>query len=155
MKAGLWENSVQMKSGGGQAEAAMAEAQRQMASLPPEQRQMMQDMMAKRGVGLGAKPNTVRVCVSEAAAARGEMPASDGRCHQSITQRSATGMSFSFNCPGNPPGSGEGEYRFDGPGAYSGKMVMNTVVDGKPQRMEMMQSGRWISADCGALAPRP
>lgn len=155
MKAGLWENSVQMKSAGGQAEAAMAQMQSQMASLPPDQRKMMQDMLAKQGVGIGAKPHTVQICVSEAAAARGEMPASDGKCQQTITQRSAAGMSFSFSCPGNPPTSGEGEYRFDGPGAYSGKMVMNTLVKGKPERMEMMQSGRWISADCGTLKPRP
>jgi hypothetical protein len=155
MKPGLWENSVQMRSGNGQMEAAMAQMQSQMASLPPDQRKMMQDMMAKQGVGVGAQPNTVRVCVSPEAAARGEMPASDGKCQQTITQRSATGMKFSFNCPGNPPTRGEGEYRFDGPGAYSGKMVMNTLVDGKPERLEMMQSGRWLGADCGALKPRP
>jgi hypothetical protein len=155
MNAGLWEHTVQMKTGSGQAEGAMAQVQAQMASLPPDQRKMMEDIMAKQGVGMGAKPNTVRVCVSQAAAARGEMPASDGKCQQTITERNASGMKFKFSCTGNPPTTGEGDYRFQGPGAYTGHMVMNTVVDGKPERMDMNQSGRWISADCGALKPRP
>jgi hypothetical protein len=45
MKPGLWEMSTQMK-GDGQMGAAMAEAQKELANMPPEQRKMMQDMMA-------------------------------------------------------------------------------------------------------------
>ncbi|MCB2028402.1 MAG: DUF3617 family protein, partial [Rhodoferax sp.] len=46
LQPGLWELTSTMHSGSGQMEKAMAEAQKQMAALPPEQRKMMQDMMA-------------------------------------------------------------------------------------------------------------
>jgi hypothetical protein len=35
------------------------------------------------------------------------------------------------------------------------KMVVDSTVQGKPQRMEMQQNGKWVSADCGTLKPRP
>ena len=54
LKPGLWEISNKMQSGSGEMEKAMAAAQKQMAAMPPEQRKMMQDMMAKQGVSLGA-----------------------------------------------------------------------------------------------------
>ena len=37
--------------------------------------------------------------------------------------------------------------------SYSSKSVMNTTVEGKPERMTMDQTGKWLSADCGALKP--
>ena len=91
LKPGLWEHSVQM-GGDAQMEAAMATAQAQMAKMPPEQRQQMQAMLAKNGVGLGAKPGAVRVCLSKEAAERGEPPQSDGRCQHETLQRSGSTM---------------------------------------------------------------
>ena len=43
VKPGLWEMTNKMQSGSGEMEKAMAEAQKAMADLPPEQRKMMQD----------------------------------------------------------------------------------------------------------------
>ena len=100
MKPRLWENeradAVWQRPDGG-CDGADAKPDGQ---LPPDQRKMMQDMMAKQGVGVGAQPeHGARLRQPAEAAARGEMPASDGKCQQTITQRSATGMKFSFNCP--------------------------------------------------------
>ena len=67
----------------------------------------------------------------------------------------ATGnvLRFKFACSGDPATSGEGEYTFTSDKAYSGRMTINTVAKGKPERMQMTQTGRWLSADCGSLAP--
>ena len=54
MKPGLWEISHQTRSASGDLGAKMAAAQEQMAKLPPDQRKMMEDMMAKQGVTMGA-----------------------------------------------------------------------------------------------------
>jgi hypothetical protein len=53
LKAGLWEVSSKMTSASGELEKATAEMQAQMASMPPEQRKMMDEMMAKQGVKMG------------------------------------------------------------------------------------------------------
>lgn len=152
LKPGLWEHSIQM-GGDAKMEAAMAKAQEQMAKMPPGQRQQMEAMMAKNGVGMGAKPGTVRVCLSKDAAERGEPPQSDGRCRHETLQRSGSTMKFRFTCKGEPPSSGEGEYTMSGPTRYTGRMVMNTVVQSQPRRMEMNQTGQWLAADCGGIKP--
>ncbi len=153
MKPGLWEHSFTMKSGSGQIEKAMADMQKQMAAMPPDQRKQMEQMMAQSGVGMGARANTVKVCISPEQAARLDIPQKDDQCKQEITQRSASMMKFKFSCAGQPPASGEGEVTFHSPAHYSSKSVVNTSVEGKPERMTMDQTGKWLSADCGSLKP--
>jgi hypothetical protein len=153
MKPGLWEHSFTMKSQSGQMEKGMAEMQKQMAAMPPEQRKMMEQMLAQSGVSMGAKANTVKVCISAEQAAHMEVPQKDGQCKQDITQRSGSTMKFKFSCAGQPPTSGEGEITFTSPTSYTSKSVVNTAVEGKPERMTMDQTGQWLSADCGALKP--
>lgn len=152
---GLWEQSMTMKTQSGQLEQGMAQMQKELAKLPPDQRKMMEQMMAGRGVGMApGQPTTVRVCISPEQAARDEMPQHDGRCKQTEVQRSGSTVKFKFSCTGQPPTSGEGEYTFESSKANSGRVVVDTVAAGKPERMEMQSRGRWLAADCGALKPR-
>lgn len=153
LKPGLWENTFTMKSTSGGMEKAMAEMQAQMAKMPPEQRKMMEQMMAKQGVGMGPKGNTVKFCMTPEDAARQELPAAEGKCQQKITRRSGNTLAMSFTCAGNPPSSGEGEYTVVSDTAYSGKSVVNTTANGKPERMDMTVNGKWLAADCGAIKP--
>ncbi|MDP1649334.1 MAG: DUF3617 domain-containing protein [Rubrivivax sp.] len=151
---GLWEQSVTMKSQSGRIEQGMAQMQQQMAKLPPDQRKMMEQMMAGKGVGMAAgQPNTVRICITPEQAARDEMPQHDGRCKQTAMERSGNKVRFKFSCAGDPPTSGEGEYTVESSKAHSGNVVINTAVQGQPERMEMQTRGRWIAADCGAVKP--
>ncbi len=151
---GLWEHQMTMK--GARMDAAMAQMQQQMAAMPPEQRKMMEDMMARQGVGMAAgKPNSVRVCITPEQAARDEMPQHDGRCKQQSMQRSGNVVRFKFVCTGEPPASGEGEFTLVSDKENKGRVTVNTTVKGQPERMEIEQAGKWISADCGAIKPRP
>lgn len=150
---GLWETTMSMKSGSGEMEAAMKQAQAQMASMPPEQRKMMEDMMARQGLGMGGKPNVVRVCVTKERAERDELPVSeDGRCQHKV-QRSGATIKVQFSCA-QPPSTGEGEFTLTSDKAYQGRMVVTSTVKGKPERMEMTQSSRWLGSDCGVIRPK-
>ena len=80
MRPGLWEHGFSMASQSGELEAAMKQMQQQMASLPPDQRKMMQDMMAKQGVGIGPGGNTVKLCLSKEDAER-DSPTAARRLH--------------------------------------------------------------------------
>lgn len=150
---GLWEITMQMKSASGQVEAAQAQMREQLKTMPPDQRKMMEEMMAKQGVGIhiGSGAPAVRICVTKEQADRGEIPQDpNGNCRHDVSNRSATGMRFSFACT-NPPSKGSGEVVFSGDKAYTMKMQTETTAQGRPERIEMQHVGRWVGADCGAL----
>lgn len=152
-EAGLWEYRIALKSGSGRMEGAMAQMQQEMAKMPPEQRKMMEQMMASQGMGMGGGANAVRLCISKEQAARDEMPTGDDKCRQTSLTRSGNTLRFAFVCEGKPPTKGEGSYTFEGGRAFSGQTVVDTVVDGKPERIESQIQGRWLGADCGSIQP--
>jgi len=155
MKPGLWEMQTRMQSGSGEMEKAMAQMQQQMASMTPEQRKMMQDMMGKQGVGIGAGgPGgmSVKVCMTKEMVERNEIPAQQGDCKSTSSPRSGNTMKFAFSCT-KPPSSGEGEVTFVSPQAYTSKMTVNTSASGKSEKMTMESQGKWLSAECGAIKP--
>jgi len=155
MRPGLWEHSVSMKSQSGQMEAAMAEMQKSLASMPPEQRKQMEQMMAQQGVGMGPKGQTVKVCVSKEQADLDNIPQQEG-CTQKVQRIDASTMKVAFSCkggPGQPPSSGEGTVTMQGPTAYTGQFKFKTQTQGKPEQIDMAQSGKWLAESCGAIQP--
>lgn len=152
MRPGLWEHTHTMTSQTGRYEQGMAEMQRQMANMPPDQRRMMEQMMKQQGVAMGPKGTSVRVCITKEDAERDQVPADEG-CTSQVLQRSGATLKVKFSCAGPPPSSGESEITFQGPTAYTGRGVFTTTIDGKPERINMEQSGRWVAADCGTIKP--
>ena len=155
MKPGLWEINNKMQVDGKMGQD-MAKMQQEMANMPPEQRKMMQDMMAKQGVTVGNDgPGTIgaKVCMTKEMVERNEFPSQKDGCKHMASPRSGKTMKISFTCT-NPPSSGEGQITFVNPEAYTMNMTMNTVAEGKPQKVNMDAAGKWLSADCGAIKPR-
>jgi hypothetical protein len=100
IKPGLWEFATQMRGGSGQMADAMAQAQKQLENMPPEQRKMIQDMMAKQGVQIGASDGggvTVKVCMTQEMVDRNEVSSHRVIAHH---QQSTVGntMKFAFVC---------------------------------------------------------
>jgi hypothetical protein len=156
MKPGLWEISNKM-GGSPEMDQAMAQMQAQMASMPPEQRKMMQDMLAKQGVGMGAGAGagagmTAKVCMSKEMVERKEFPQQHGDCKQTASPMVGNTMKFSYVCT-QPPSSGEGQVTFVGSEAYTMHMDITSSPRGKPQKMTMDTNGKFVSADCGAIKP--
>jgi hypothetical protein len=157
LQPGLWEQAMTMKSASGQMESQMAQMQKDLASMPPEQRKMVEDMMAKQGMSMGSaggRNTTIKMCISAEQAERAELPQQEGNCKQEMVERSGSTVRYRFSCSGNPPTSGEGEYTLASPTSYSGRATVVTQVQGKPEKIEMTQTGRWLGADCGTLKPR-
>ena len=154
LKPGLWEVTNKM-GGSGEMGAAMAQMQKEMANMPPEQRKMMEEMMAKQGMKMGAGgPGgmSTRMCMTKEMAERNEVPAGQGDCKTTTQQRSGNTTKFAVKC-NNPPSTGEGQYTMVSPEAYTMKMTVRTSVEGKPQTVTMDGSGKWLGADCGTLKP--
>jgi uncharacterized protein YneF (UPF0154 family) len=147
IQPGLWEVTSSNMQLGGQALPSMDVLLAQMKNLPPEQRQMMEQMLAKQGVKLGDKG--VRICMSEAQIKSQQIPMHDpdSGCTSEVTERSASLWKFRFNCPN---GQGEGETRFASDKAFTTQV--NGNFDGQSSSME--SQARWIATDCAGLQPR-
>ena len=159
LSPGLWETQMAIKADGQDMGAQAAQMRAEMAKLPPEQRKMMEEMMAKQGVSLGgggAGGMSFRYCLSKEQAERMEPPADkDGRCKREGMERSGNTMRFKFTCT-NPPSSGSGEITVTSDKAYTMKMLATSQGGpaGMPRQMDMQQTAKWVAADCGALKPR-
>ena len=150
-RPGLWE--VNSKLGGSpEIDQAMAKMQQQLASMPPEQRKMMEDMMAKKGVGMVPAAGggmAARVCITKEMAERHQMPMQQrGSCVTNVSEKTSSSMKMNFTCT-NPPSTGEGQFTFSGDSAYAMKMKVNSTVQGKPHTTTIDGTGKWLGADCG------
>lgn len=154
LKPGLWEISNKTQSSNPQTNRAMADMQKQLANMPPEQRKMMEDMMKKQGVGMsvGDQGMVMKICLTPEMVERVEIPTQQGDCKHTMSPRVGNVMKVSFSCT-KPPSSGEGQMTFESPQAYTTKMVVNSTIAGKPEQMTMDSRGRWLSGECGSVQP--
>ena len=157
-KPGLWEVTTKMGAGGDMGDKmakAQAEYQKQLANMPPDKRKMMEDMMAQRGVQMGAGGMTAKVCLTKEMVERHQVasgqPAQHG-CTNTMSPRVGNTMKMAFTCT-QPPSSGEGELTFTSPESYTMKMTTHSASAGKERQMGMEASGRWLSSDCGSVKP--
>jgi Protein of unknown function (DUF3617) len=153
-KPGLWEITSKMSSPTNpQLAKQMEEAQKAMANMPPAQRKMMEDMMAKQGMSMSPAAGgatAIKVCISPEMASRPPVEQRQG-CTYSFSQSGKT-HNFSYKCT-NPPGDGEGQITFADADNYSGQMRMNSMQSGKKETMEMQTTGKFLGANCGAIKP--
>ncbi len=156
LEPGLWEVENDMAAAGGQLGAAQAELKRQLAAMPPEQRAMMEKMMAGQGVDLGGKGLlgvTGRICLTREMIDQHELPVQKGKCTTKLLSRTGNSVKMSFECT-DPPAHGEGEYTILSPKAYEMKMAVRAAIQGQEEKMTMDATGKWLGADCGSVKPR-
>jgi Protein of unknown function (DUF3617) len=154
-KPGLWEVKSKMSSSSNpQLAKQMEEAQKAMANMPPAQRKMMEDMMAKQGVSMSASGDgatVLKLCISPEMAKLPPVQQRQG-CTYNTPARVGNTQKFSFQCS-NPAANGEGEVTYSGSDAYNGKMRITTERNGKPETMNMETSGKFLGSDCGDIKP--
>lgn len=152
MKPGLWEHSFVIKSESGKVEKALADLKKKLADMPPEQRKMMEEIMATKGLGISGKGNNVKVCISKAQAENLEIPQNPSqKCKTEVLEKTDTHVKMKFDCTGGSETSGTGEFTLTSPSSYTGAAVVNTKVKGTMERMEIDQKGKWLSAKCGNI----
>lgn len=160
LKPGFWEESMErMASPDGPGAAAMKEAQAALANLPPEQRRMMEKMMADQGVSLTSNGGGVKVtqktCIRPERASLDRIAGMPEGCSVSYTRRrdawSVTGRCEARD--GQPASQAVGIVTLEGSTAYSGDFTMTQQgVDGAGP-VKVKTRGRWISEGCSAVKP--
>ena len=155
MKPGLWEITNRMQGGAGaEMDKARAQMQQQMKSMSPEQRKMVEKMMAEKGIRADAGGMTVKTCLTKEQVERNDIASHRGDCKNTMQQRSGNTMKVAFVCT-NPPSKGEGQFTFTSPEAYTMHMTVTSTIEGRPQTTTMDASGKWLGANCGSVKPVP
>ncbi|MCS6944926.1 MAG: DUF3617 domain-containing protein [Sutterellaceae bacterium] len=153
VRPGLWEVTIDFPDN-----PEIAQAHRQMQEnlkkMPPEQRRMMEEIVANQtGVQWAGAGQGSRICLSKAAAERDELPLQMGMdCVMQRTPRHANVVRLTFTCK-NPPQTGEAVYTIHNPQHYTMELTSTIQDGGRSRRMRMKSDARWISADCGELKP--
>jgi len=147
---GLWEFKHDMKMPGQpNLSEQMAQMRAQMKNMPPEARKMMESQMASMGVGL-TDSGAIRTCISPEEARKD--PVYDGRqegdCTYKDVKRSGNTWSGRVICT-KPRSEGTFKTTLHDERHFS----TDAKVKSEEGSMEMQMEGRWVSADCGAVAP--
>ncbi|MET0518294.1 MAG: DUF3617 domain-containing protein [Burkholderiaceae bacterium] len=153
MKAGLWEMK-QKPELDARRQAQMDQAQKQLAAMPAEQRQMMEQMMAQQGVkvDLSGGAITIKACISEAQARSNTPPVVDkGRCTHDV-QRSGNVIRTHFVCA-DPASEGDSEVTLKGSDGFTSKTRITHANNGSPETIQVNGDAHWLGSDCGALKP--
>jgi hypothetical protein len=154
LRPGLWEMQHRVK-GDARMEQQMADMQKQLSSMSPEERQQMEAMMAGRGMQVSPADGggaAMRICITREMAERNDIPTSRGECKTGPQQRSGNTLKMTFTCT-DPPSSGDTQVTFHGSESYTTRTNVTSTVGGKPETMSMEGSGKWLAADCGNVKP--
>ena len=149
MKAGLWEMKSETQNT--EMNEALASMQEQLANMPPEQRKQMESMMAKSGVSVGNKGTDIKICIGKEQASNLKIPNQNPSCKQDIVEKKVGYLKIKYTCS-NPPSKGEAEITFQNDTSFKSK---HSVIQASGEKMDMTQTGKWLSDSCGNLKPLP
>lgn len=149
VQPGLWEveHEVQIP-GKPQLNAQIAQMRAMLKDLPPEMRGMLEQQMAKMGLGIGAG-TTLRVCLTPDDV-KGELireGRTEGGCTLTQVNRQGNTWQGQVVCT-EPPGSGEFTAKMLTPTHYTTTAQVNSEQYG---RLDVTADARHVSRDCGAL----
>lgn len=157
-KPGLWEVTSKM-GGSPEMDQAMANLQKQLASMSPAERKQMEAMMGKQGLNLSGPPGavTAKSCITKEMIDRSQLPVQTrGNCTSTTIEKTSSSMKFKYVCT-NPSSTGEGQFNFPDDSSYTMNMKISGAESnngkGKPQTTTIEGSGKWLGTDCGTLKP--
>ncbi|RZL33975.1 MAG: DUF3617 domain-containing protein [Rubrivivax sp.] len=153
MKPGLWEfkQTPQLDPA---RQAQLAQAQKAMDSMPPERRQMIEQLMAKNGVSVNMAGGviTVKACITKEQAERNQLPApQQGNCTQE-SKRSGNVIQTHFACT-NPSSEGDATVALRGNDSFTNDVTVRSQREGRTETVKVNGEGRWLGADCGDVQP--
>ena len=153
MKPGLWEfkQTPQLDPA---RQAQMAQMQKARESMPPEQRKMMEQMMAQRGISIDMAGGVIAVktCVTQEQAERNFAPVTQqGKCTQE-SKRSGSTIQTHFVCT-EPASEGDATVTLRGSEGFTNDVTVRHQRQGKTEITKVSGEGRWLGADCGNVQP--
>lgn len=151
LQPGLWELTTSNMQVDGKPLPDMEFMLGQLKNLPPEQRAMMEGVLAKQGISVAGKG--VRSCLTPEQVKTDDIPLQDPQsgCTQRITERNGKVWNFEFSCP---KAQGKGQAQFLSDREFLTKVQGTFNASGVQQQGSMNTRAVWLGADCGTVKPR-
>ncbi|HCN46108.1 MAG TPA: DUF3617 domain-containing protein [Pseudomonas sp.] len=151
LQPGLWELTTSNMQVDGKPLPDMEFMLGQLKNLPPEQRAMMEGVLAKQGISVAGKG--VRSCLTPEQVKTDDIPLQDPQsgCTQRITDRNGKTWNFEFSCP---KAQGTGQAQFLSDREFLTKVQGTFNASGVQQQGSMNTRAVWLGADCGTVKPR-
>jgi len=151
LQPGLWELTTSNMQVDGKPLPDMEFMLGQLKNLPPEQRAMMEGVLAKQGISVAGKG--VRSCLTPEQVKTDDIPLQDPQsgCTQRITARNGKVWNFEFSCP---KAQGTGQAQFLSDREFLTKVQGTFNASGVQQQGSMNTRAVWLGADCGTVKPR-
>lgn len=151
LQPGLWELTTSNMQVDGKPLPNMEFMLGQLKNLPPEQRAMMEGVLAKQGITLAGKG--VRSCLTPEQVKTDDIPLQGPQsgCTQKITERTGNVWKFQFNCP---RAQGNGQATFLSDREFLTQVSGTFNASGVQQQGSMNTRAVWLGSDCGAVKPR-
>jgi Outer membrane protein len=150
IKPGLWEMRVEQEKNGQKVSNPSERMQEHMKTMTPERRKQFEEMMKQRGIdttGSGA----IRICYTQKMLDHGNF-SDQGGCKTNFSEHSAGSWKWHSVCP-QMNYEGEGEARFSDPENFIVKSSGVTTNGGNTVKTSSTRTGKWLSANCGAVKP--
>lgn len=151
LQPGLWELTTSNMQVEGKPMPDMKQMLGQLQMLPPEQRAMMEQVLAKQGISLGGEG--IRSCLTAEQVKANDIPLQDPKsgCTQRITDKTGNVWKFTFSCP---KAQGAGTATFLSDREFTTEVAGTFNATGATQRGSMHTQAKWLGANCGSVKPR-
>ncbi|MHB1332779.1 MAG: DUF3617 domain-containing protein [Sulfuriferula sp.] len=148
MRPGLWEITT------------TSNLLKLVSQIPPDQMQMLMNLAKQHGVDIPPIQNgaaTSNVCVTQKMADEKVPPSfyqNKSGCAAQNATHAGNKYTWDFVCA-NPKlkGNGTAEAVFANPESFTGRTDFEGVAQGAPVKEHADITGKWTSADCGAVKP--
>ncbi len=153
LKPGLWElkQTPQLDA---TRQAKLAQAQKAMENMAPDQRAMLEQMLAQRGISMNMAGGSIslKTCITKEQAERNLSPvAQHGNCTQDV-QRSNNVLQVHFSCT-DPASDGDATVTLHGTEAFTNDVTVRRPAQGRTETVKVSGEGRWLGVDCGTVQP--
>ena len=147
IKTGLWQVHSEREMNG----QKMPDASEHMKSMSPEKRAQFEAMMKQRGLATGGDGG-VQVCYTRDMLERSPWADQQTGCKVSFSHRDAALWRWHTSCQQFASES-DGEVAFQNRESYTVKVTSVSKMGGKARNSRITMTGKWLSADCGAVKP--
>ena len=152
---GLWQMTMQIKSGSEEMEQTMKRMQEQINSIPPSSANPIEKRLTAQSSDAPEEDSdqVFHMCVSPEMATQFEMPMQQtGNCKSEFKQDSEDIIRVSYTCD-DPPSTGEGTIVLEGKRFYSAQMTISTQQEQRSEEIVISYQGKWIAQECGNIKP--
>jgi hypothetical protein len=152
LRPGLWE--MKMQRDGVDQSARMRDMEERLKNMPPEQRQMVENMMKQHGVSIEGGGN-LKICMTKETLdvdAWHQQQQGDTGC-KTQTTRSGKVWRWHQSCPAPNASESDGEAIFVSDTKYTMKSTTTLDEDGAKKTHTMTGTSTWLGADCGDIKP--